>query len=63
MEQEQMNKFIEQNPNINLSTVERSCQIEKIFAQMGIKLGGYRLTPPFGGSSPDLHSMFKQRLW
>lgn len=62
MEQDQLNKIIEQNPNIDLSTLERSRQIDEIFAEMGIKLGGYRLAPPLGGSPLDLRSIFDQRV-
>ncbi len=62
MEQEQLQQIVERNPKIDLSAYERSRQIDKIFADMGIKLGGYRLTPPFGGSPIHLRSVFEQRL-
>ncbi len=59
---ERVMRLFERNPKIDLSAYERSRQIDKIFADMGIKLRGYRLTPPFGGSPIHLRSVFGQRL-
>ena len=57
-----MNRIIEQNPYVNLSTLERNRQIEEKFAEMGIKLGGYLLSPPLGGPPLDFPGVFDQKL-
>ena len=45
MEQDHLNEIIEANPNIDKSAITRSRQAMKKLAKVGIKLGGYRLTP------------------
>ena len=40
-----LDQIIERNPRVDKSTIERSEQIRKQLAEVGIELGGYHLTP------------------
>ncbi len=62
MEQDQLDKIIEQNPGIDPTAIERSREIERRLAAVGIKLGGYRLSPPLGGPPLDFPGVFNQKL-
>ena len=63
MEQDQLNEIVEQNPGIDQTAVERSRQVEERLAAVGIKIGGYRLAPALGGTTPVPDSVFNQRAW
>ena len=49
MEKDQLAKILKTNPNIDRTAVDRSRQAAKQLADVGIKVGGYRLEPPLGG--------------
>lgn len=40
-----LDQIIERNPHVDKSTIERSEQVRKQLAEVGIELGGYHLTP------------------
>ena len=63
MEQDQLDEIIERNPGIDPTAIERSRQAAEQLAEVGIELGGYRLSPPLGGPPFDLPGVFDQRLW
>ncbi len=44
-------RILEANPQIDRGTLERSRQVERQLAAVGIKLGGYRLEPALGGTA------------
>ena len=50
MEQDYLNKIIEENPNVDRTAIDRSHQAAKQLADVGIRLGGYNLTPALGGA-------------
>ena len=51
MDQEHLEKIIEENPHIDPTAIDRSRQAMKQLADAGIKLGGYRLKPALGGAT------------
>lgn len=40
-----LDQILEHNPHVDKSTIERSEQVRKQLAEVGIELGGYHLTP------------------
>ena len=51
MDQDQLEKIIEDNPHIDPTAIDRSRQAARQLADAGIKLGGYRLRPALGGAT------------
>ncbi len=49
MKTEQLAEILEENPKIDRTAIERSRQAAKQLADVGVKLGGYRLAPALGG--------------
>lgn len=49
MDQAHLEKIVEENPHIDPTAIDRSRQALKQLADVGIKLGGYRLDPALGG--------------
>ena len=49
MKTDQLAKILKENPKIDRTAIERSRQAAKQLADVGIELGGYRLTPALGG--------------
>ncbi len=49
MTTEQPGKILKENPKIDPTAIERSRQAAKQLADVGLKLGGYRLKPALGG--------------
>ena len=50
MEKERLTEILEKNPRVDRAAVERSQQAAKRLADVGIKVGGYRLKPALGGT-------------
>ena len=51
MDLDQLTEIIETNPSIDRTAIDRSRQAAKQLADVGIKLGGYRLIPALGGAT------------
>lgn len=51
MDKDRLAKILEKNPRIDRAALERSRQAAKQLADVGIKVGGYRLEPPLGGAA------------
>lgn len=51
MEKDQLDRVLKANPTIDRTAIERSRQAEKQLADVGIKLGGYRLKPALGDTT------------
>ena len=51
MKTDQLAEFLKENPKVDPTAIERSRQAEKQLADVGVKLGGYRLEPALGGKS------------
>lgn len=51
MDQDQLEKIIKDNPNIDRTAIDRSRHAMKQLADAGIELGGYRLKPALGGAT------------
>ena len=49
MKTDQLAKILKKKPKIDPTAIERSRQAEKQLADVGIKLGGYKLEPALGG--------------
>ncbi len=49
MKTDQLAKILKENPKIDPTAIERSRQAAKQLADVGVKLGGYRLAPALGG--------------
>ena len=49
MKTDQLAKILRENPRIDRTAIERSRRAAKQLAEVGIKLGGYRLEPALGG--------------
>ena len=49
MEKSRLAEIVEKNPKIDRTAIERSEQAIKQLADVGIKVGGYRLAPALGG--------------
>lgn len=49
MKTDQLAKILKENPKIDRTAIERSRQAAKQLADVGVKLGGYRLEPALGG--------------
>ena len=49
MEKDDLARILKRNPNIDRTAVDRSQQVAKQLAEVGIKVGGYRLEPALGG--------------
>lgn len=50
MDKDQLAKILETNPKIDRTAIGRSRQAVKQLAEVGIKVGGYRLEPALGGT-------------
>lgn len=53
IEQHELDAIIEANPSIDRTAIERSREAVKQLADVGIKLGGYRLKPALGGATVE----------
>lgn len=51
MEKNRLDEILRKNPKIDRVVVDRSQQAAKQLADVGIKLGGYRLEPALGGGT------------
>ncbi len=51
MDEDRVAEIIEKNPKIDRAAVERSQEAAKRLADVGIKVGGYRLKPALGGAT------------
>lgn len=51
MEKDRIAEIVEKNPKIDRAAVERSQEATKRLADVGIKVGGYRLKPALGGAT------------
>ncbi|WP_420632502.1 hypothetical protein [Candidatus Palauibacter sp.] len=49
MEKSRLAEIVEKNPKIDRTAIDRSEQAVKQLADVGIKVGGYRLAPALGG--------------
>ena len=49
MEKDQVARILKRNPNIDRTAIDRSRQAAKQLAEVGVKVGGYRLEPALGG--------------
>ena len=49
MEKDQLARILKRNPNIDRTAIDRSQQATKQLAEVGVKVGGYRLEPALGG--------------
>ncbi len=48
---ERVAEILEKNPRIDRTALDRSRQAAKQLADVGVKLGGYRLEPALGGGN------------
>ncbi|WP_419934578.1 hypothetical protein [Candidatus Palauibacter sp.] len=51
MENDRLAEILKKNPKIDRAAVDRSQQAAKQLADVGIKVGGYRLEPALGGTT------------
>ena len=49
MEKDHLARILKRNPNIDRTAIDRSRQAVKQLAEVGVKVGGYRLEPALGG--------------
>jgi len=49
MEKDHLVRILKRNPNIDRTAIDRSQQAAKQLAEVGVKVGGYRLEPALGG--------------
>jgi len=49
MKTDQLAEILKKNPQIDPTAIDRSRQAAKQLAEVGVKLGGYRLAPALGG--------------
>ena len=49
MEKDHLARILKRNPNIDRTAIDRSQQAAKQLAEVGVKVGGYRLEPALGG--------------
>ena len=49
MEKDDLARILKRNPIIDRTAIDRSQQAAKQLAEVGVKLGGYRLEPALGG--------------
>ena len=49
MKTKQLGEVLKEDPRIDPTAIERSRQAAKQLADVGVKLGGYRLKPALGG--------------
>ena len=49
MKTDQLAEILKKNPQIDRTAIERSRQAAEQLAEVGVKLGGYRLAPALGG--------------
>ena len=49
MEKDYLARILKRNPNIDRTAIDRSRQAVKQLAEVGVKVGGYRLEPALGG--------------
>ena len=63
MDTNAVNEIAKANRSVNAGALERSRRAAEQLALVGIELGGYRISPELGGSSPMPPSAFEQRSW
>lgn len=63
MDADEAKEIAKANPSVNADALERSRRAAEQLAQAGIKLGGYRISPELGGTSPMPPGTFEQRSW
>ena len=51
MEHDELSAIVEANPSIDRTAIDRSRQAAKQLADVGIRLGGYRLRPALGSAT------------
>lgn len=61
MEKNRLDEILRKNPKIDRVVVDRSQQAAKQLADVGIKLGGYRLKPALGGGTIKSSDQAPQR--
>ena len=49
MEKDHLARILKRNPSIDRTAIDRSRQAAKQLAEVGVKVGGYRLEPALGG--------------
>ena len=49
MEKDHLARILKRNPKIDRTAIDRSQQAAKQLAEVGVKVGGYRLEPALGG--------------
>ena len=49
MEKDHLGRILKRNPTIDRTAIDRSRQAAKQLAEVGVKVGGYRLEPALGG--------------
>ena len=49
MKKDHLARILKRNPNIDRTAIDRSQQATKQLADVGVKVGGYRLEPALGG--------------
>ena len=49
MEKNDLARILQRNPNIDRTAIDRNQQAAKQLAEVGVKVGGYRLEPALGG--------------
>ena len=49
MERDDLVRILKRTPNIDRTAIDRSQQAAKQLADVGVKVGGYRLEPALGG--------------
>ena len=49
MEKDHLARILKRNPSIDRTAIDRSQQAAKQLAEVGVKVGGYRLEPALGG--------------
>lgn len=63
MDRRMVDQIARANSGVDASALERSQQAAEQLALVGIKLGGYRISPELGGTSPMPRCAFEQRSW
>lgn len=62
MDQDDLDRIVRENPNIDPTAIERSRQAAKQLESAGIKLGGYRLMPALSGPISKSDSIVRQSI-
>ena len=51
MDKDNLDEILKENPGVDPTAIERSRKAVKQLADVGIKVGGYRLEPVLGGAN------------